>query len=205
MKIIGGFTRHSRREPIAVDGKTYAVTWEAEPGYVEIRGISEVKLRVDDDAGQPVVFMRWLVADVRAIGGKEEVFDALESHSPDGADWSACLRRNCAQCAEDVETVSAIALLSLIVTASPYQGRGLGTPLARAFAEQVLGRSGVSAIWIKPVPLREHPTSGVFKPLFDPDTAAFRVAKDRLERHYESSLDAKWTCPDYLRVDLGPR
>ncbi len=202
MKVIGDFSKRSRVGSLDAEGRTYRLRWEREAGYVSVAGISEVKTRIDDDAGQPVVFMRWLVADFRKVGGPDGLFDALESHSPDGADWASCLRRNCRAGQADMSAIRAIALLSLIATTPPYQGRHLGTPLARAFAETVLRRLGVHAIWIKPVPLREHQDTGMFKPVYDTDTAAFQMAKDRLERHYQRSLDAKWTCPDYLRVDL---
>jgi len=54
------------------------------------------------------------------------------------------------------------------------------------------------------MPLKQHVVSGFFKPEHDSDTPAFQTAKDRLEKHYQRSLDADWTCPDYLRADLTP-
>ena len=95
-----------------------------------------------------------------------------------------------------------MALLSFIVNDPAYKGRGVGTPLARAFANSVLASHGVRAMWIKPVPLREDSATGIFKPKYDPSSEAFGEAKERLEKHYERSLDASWTCPDYLRADV---
>ncbi len=202
MKVIGEFSRQSRHKPLEYDGRSYRATYEAEPGYVEIPGISEYKVRVDDPAGEPVVYMRWLVADLDKVGGKTGLLEALESHSQTGADWAACLAANCRKCSQGIGEHDAIALLAFIASADAYHGRGLGTPLAKAFAETVLAAKGVHAIWVHPFPLQEHPATGFFKPLFAPDSPAFREAQDRLEKHYERSLGAETTCPDYLRADL---
>lgn len=206
MKVIGDFSEDSQCVPLLVDGHRYLATWESDGGYVEIPGLTEYKVRVDEDnkSRQPVVYMRWLVADIHATGGKEGLLDALECHSPDGMDWAACLRKNCHECSDSVIAGGAIALLALIAAAPGQQGHGLGTPLAKAFAQAILTPVGVRAIWIKPVPLKEHEATGFFKPEHATNSPAFLYAKDHLEKHYERSLDAAWTCPDYLRADLTP-
>jgi GNAT superfamily N-acetyltransferase len=205
MKVIGEFSELAASTPLSVDGDAYRAIWEADSGYVEVPGLMEYRVRVDDAAGAPVVFMRWLVADLNAAGSKDGLLDALASHSPDGADWAACLARNCEDCSRSFAEGGSVALLALIAADPAYQGHGVGTPLARAFAEAVLAPRGVRAMWIKPVPLREHAETGIFKPKYDPATPAFDAVKARLERHYERSLDAAWTCPDYLRADLTPQ
>lgn len=203
MKLIGEFTDNCRRESLLADGHHYVATWEIAPGYVEVPGISEIAVRVDDDAGQPVVYMRWMVADLRITGGKDGVLDALESHSPTGDDWANCLRTNCEQCPPSLLEAGAIALLALIVSPKARQGQGLGTPLAVAFAGKVLAPLGVRAFWIQPLPLVEHVATGVFKPMHGVDSAKQQQARDRLELHYERSMEAMPTCPNYLRVDLA--
>jgi len=204
MKLFGEFGDDARRATLRAEGRDYAATWLEDPGFVEIPGLTQFDVRVDDGAGAAVLYMRWLVADLRLIGGKEGVLEALESHSQEGADCAACMQRNRDQCPPEVMAADAIGLLTLIVAPAGAQGRGLGTPLARAFAETVLARVGVRSFWIKPVPLAEHPATGFFKPPHEADTAAFREASSRLEKHYERSLDAEWTCSDYLRVDIAP-
>lgn len=204
MKVIGEFTADSQRETLQVDGRPYVATWEASAGYVEVPGITEYAVRVDDAAGNDLVYMRWLLVDMGVTGGKDGTLEALESHSPVGDDWAACLRRNCEQCPPSLMQAGAIALLALIASPPEHQGHGLGTPLARAFAQTVLARRGVRAFWIQPMPLVEHAATGAFKPKHQTDSPLFDQAKGRLERHYERSIDAKWTCPDYLRVDLVP-
>ena len=204
MKVIGVFTESSRREPLFAEGRPYSANWESEPGFVEVPGLTEFKVRVDDESGNAVLYMRWLLADINRAGGKDGVLDALECHSPEGEDWAACMRRNRERCPPSVMEADAIALLALIASPPAYQGRRLGTPLARAFAKKVLAPRGVRAFWIKPVPLMEHAETGFFKPPHEPGSTAFHQAQDRLEKHYERSLDAEWTCPDYLRVDLAP-
>lgn len=204
MRVIGDFTQDSQCEPLLVDGHAYRATWESDPGFVEIPGLTEYKLRVDDETGNAVVFMRWLVADINITGGKDGMLEALECHSPDGADWATCLAKSCQDCPPALIEGGAVALLALIASAPARQGHGLGTPLAKAFARAVLVPRGVRAFWIKPVPLTEHAATGFFKPQHAPDTAAFHDAKDRLEKYYECSLDAEWTCPDYMRADLTP-
>ena len=204
MKVFGEFGENSRHATLLANGRTYPATWVAAPGYVEIPGLTEFNVRVDDESGEGILYMLWLVADIGLTGGKEGVLEALESHSQEGADWAACMQRNRDHCPPAVMAAEAIGLLSLIATPPGRQGRGLGTPLARAFAGTVLAPLGVRSFWIKPVPLAEHPASGFFKPQHAPDSAAFRDASNRLEKHYEQSLDAEWTCSDYLRVDLDP-
>lgn len=204
MKVIGEFTENSRRQPLLADGRPYVATWESEPGFVEVPGLTEFRVRVDDEAGNAVLYMRWLLADIRLAGGKDGVLEALECHSPEGGDWAACMKRNREHCPPSVMAAGAIALLALIASPPAYKGRKLGTPLARAFAEAVLAPRGVRAFWIKPVPLTEHAATGFFKPPHEPDSIAFHQARERLEKHYERSLDAEWTCSDYLRVDLVP-
>lgn len=204
MKVIGDFTEDSQRGELLADGRRYAATWEATPGYVEIPGITEFAVRVDDEAGNDVLYMRWLVVDLGVTGGKDGTLEALESHSPVGDDWAACLKANCEQCPPSLMEAGAIALLALIVSPPAVQGHGLGTPLARAFAEKVLAPLGVRAFWIQPEPLVEHPATGLFKPMHDAGSPKQDLARGRLERHYERSIDAKWTCPSYLRVDLAP-
>ena len=204
MKVIGEFTEDSQRETLRADGRLYVATWESSPGFVEIPGITDFSVRVDDEAGNAVLYMRWLLVDINVTGGKGGTLEALESHSPTGDDWAACLRRNCEQCPPSLMEADAIALLALIVSPPAYQGHGLGTPLARAFAETVLARFGVRAFWIQPMPLVEHEATGIFKPEHEPDSPKSDQARGRLEKHYERSIDAKWTCPNYLRVDLTP-
>ncbi|MCX7165205.1 MAG: hypothetical protein NTV11_02900 [Rhodocyclales bacterium] len=204
MKVIGEFSEDCVRETLRADSRPYVVTWESSPGLVEVPGITEFAVRVDDEAGDAVLYMRWLVVDIIITGGKEGTLEALESHSATGDDWAACLRRNCEQCPPSLMEAGAIALLALIVSPAAYQGQGLGTPLARAFAQTVLARLGVRAFWIQPMPLVENAATGIFKPQHEPDSPKFDQARDRLEKHYEDSIDAKWTCPNYLRVDLTP-
>lgn len=204
MKIFGEFSTASRREALLVGGHTYEARWEEDTGFVQVPGLTEYNVRIDDDAGDAMVFMRWLVADVEALGGKDGLLEALESYSPDAADWATCLAKNCGDCAPFVvRQHGALALLQLIAAEPHHQRRGLNVPLARAFAETVLVRLGVRAIWIKPVPLAEHPPTGIFKPIDAPDTAAFNEAVERLARHYRRSLDAQPACPDYLRAPLA--
>lgn len=202
MKLIGEFTASSQRDILRADGRRYLATWESTPGYVEIPGIAEFAAQIDDEAGNAVVYLRWLVVDLRITGGKDATLEAIQSHSPVGDDWAACLRENCEQCPPSLLEADAIALLALIVSPPAYQGRGLGTPLARAFAQKVFAPLGVRAFWIQPVPLVEDAATGVFKPGHQVDSPGMDQARDRLERHYENSIDAKWTCPHYLRVDL---
>ncbi len=202
MKYIGAFSEARQREALHANGRAFWTTWESEPGFVEVPGLTEYRVRVDDDAGKAVVFMRWLTADIGIAGGPEGVLEALESHSGEGEDWAACLRQNREQCPPAGMQTGAIALLALIASTPEYLGQGLGITLARFFAEQVLAARGVRAFWLQPVPLEKHAKSGLFKPRYERDSAAFRQASKRLERYYERSLDAKWTCPDYLRVDL---
>lgn len=204
MKVIGEFTEDSQAEALVADGHPYVAMWESSPGFVEVPGITEIRVRVDDEAGSSVLFMRWLVVNLKITGSKEATLEALESHSSTGDDWANCLRTNCEQCPPSLMEADAIALLALIASPPEYQGHGLGTPLARAFAETVLARLGVRAFWIQPVPLVENAATGIFKPEYEPDSPIFEQAKDRLEKHYERSIDAKWTCPSYLRVDLTP-
>ncbi|MCX7155096.1 MAG: hypothetical protein NTW45_01465 [Rhodocyclales bacterium] len=204
MKVIGEFTEDNQRESLLADGHRYVATWESSAGYVEVPGITEIKVQVDDEVGDAVLYMRWLLVDIRITGGKDGTLEALESHSPTGNDWAACLRRNCEQCPPSLLEAGAIALLALIASPHARQGHGLGTPLASAFAETVLARFGVRAFWIQPMPLVEHAATGIFKPANEVDASKFARARDRLEKHYERSMDAKWTCPDYLRVDLAP-
>lgn len=204
MKVIGEFTENSQRESLQADGRRYLATWEATPGFVEIPGITEFSVRVDDEAGDAVLYMRWLLVDMSITGAKDSTLEALESHSPVGDDWAACLRAHCEQCPPSLLEAGAIALLALIVSPPAYQGHGLGTPVARAFAEKVLAPLGVRAFWIQPMPLVEHAATGVFKPMHQADSSIRDQARDRLEKHYERSMDAKWTCPNYLRVDLTP-
>lgn len=204
MKAIGSFSANSQQTTLVANGCAYAALWEAEPGNVEIAGIEEFKVRVDDEAGQAMLYMNWMLVDVARVGGKDEVLDVLESHSLEGHEWAGCMKENRDRCPPSVMAGGAIALLTLIVSPTEYQGQGLGTPLARAFADAILAPRGVRAFWIKPVPLAEHPDSGFFKLEFPVKSAAFSEASSRLERHYERSLDAEWTCPDYLRVDLTP-
>jgi len=204
MKVIGEFAEGSQRETLLADGRRYVATWESSAGYVEVPGITEIKVQIDDEAGGTVLYMLWLLVDMKITGGKAGTLEALESHSPTGSDWAACLARNCEQCPPSLLEAGAIALLALIASPPACQGHGLGTPLARAFAETVLARFGVRAFWIQPMPLVEHAATGVFKPKHDAGSLKFDQAKDRLEKHYERSMDAKWTCPDYLRVDLAP-
>jgi hypothetical protein len=203
MKVIGDFSDLCLSTALTVDGRAYRATWEADPGYVEVPGLTEYRVRVDDAVGAPVVFMRWLVANLNTAGSKDALLEALASHSADGADWAACLARNCEDCSRAFVEGGSVALLALIAADAAYKGHGVGTPLAKAFAIAVLAPRGVRAMWIKPVPLREHAETGIFKPKHDPTTPAFGDAKVRLEKHYESSLDATWTCPDYLRADLS--
>lgn len=202
MKLLGEFSADSRRDALSVDGRRYAATWESAPGYVEIPGLSEITARIDDEAGNDVLYMRWLLVDLGIAGGKDATLEAIESHSPTGNDWAACLRENCEQCPPSLMESGAIALLALIVSPPAQQGHGLGTPLAKAFAQKVLAPLGVRAFWIQPVPLVEHAATGIFKPMHDTDSPTMHQARNRLEKHYERSLDAKWTCPTYLRVDL---
>lgn len=202
MKVVGEFTENSHCLPLEVQGTAYRAIWEADPGYVEVPGVTEYRVEIDDDRGQAAVFMRWLVADLDGVGGKEGLLDALESHSQEGADWAACLRAHC-ECQDKYGAGDAIALLSLIADAPDFKGRGAGTKLARAFADAVLAPRGVRAMWIKPVPLREDAATGVFKPVGDAASSGYAHAQAHLERHYERSLDASWTCPDYLSVELG--
>lgn len=204
MKVIGEFTENSQRDPLVIDGKAYTVTWEADGGFMEIPGLTEYRVRVDEEGGNTVAAMRWLVANIAEAGGKEGVLEALEGHSPDGADWAACLKRNCQACPTYIIEGGAVALLQLIACVPEYQGQGIATRLAKAFGDAVLSPRGVRAIWIKPVPLQEHAPTGFFKPVHASDAPAFLQAKDRLEQHYVRSLDANWTCPDYLRADLTP-
>ncbi|OHC68698.1 MAG: hypothetical protein A3H93_17285 [Rhodocyclales bacterium RIFCSPLOWO2_02_FULL_63_24] len=202
MKLIGEFTANSQRDTLRADRRQYVATWEATPGYVEIPGITEFAARIDGEAGNAVLYMRWLVVDLTITGGKDATLDAIESHSPVGNDWAACLRANCEQCPPELMAAGAIALLALIASPPAYQGRGLGTPLARAFAQKVFAPLGVRAFWIEPMPLVEHAATGIFKPMHAADSPTMDQARDRLEKHYERSIDAKWTCPHYLRVDL---
>ena len=202
MKLIGEFTASSQRDTLRADGRRYVATWESTPGYVEIPGITEFGVRIDDEAGNAVLYMRWMVVDLGITGGKEATLEAIESHSPVGDDWAACLRANCEQCLPSLMEAGAIALLALIVLPPAYQGQGLGTPLARAFAQKVFAPLGVRAFWIQPLPLVEDAATGIFKPMHEVDSPIMDQARDRLERHYERSIDAKWTCPHYLRVDL---
>ena len=204
MKVIGDFTDESRREGLLADGRRYVATWESSAGYVEVPGITEIKVQVDDEAGDAVLYMLWLLVDIKTTGGKDGTLEALESHSATGSDWAACLRRNCEQCPPALLEADAIALLALIASPPARQGQGLGTPLASAFAETVLARFGIRAFWIQPMPLVEHAATGVFKPTQEANPKKFDQARVRLEKHYERSMDAKWTCPDYLRVDLAP-
>jgi hypothetical protein len=203
MKVIGDFTEDKQREALLANGRRYVATWESSAGYVEVPGITEIKVQVDDEAGDAVLYMRWLLVDVKTTGGKDGTLEALESHSATGSDWAACLKRNCEQCPPSLLEAGAIALLALIASPPARQGYGLGTPLASDFAEKVLTRFGVRAFWIQPMPLVEHAATGVFKPTHEVDASKFAMAKDRLEKHYERSMDAKWTCPDYLRVDIA--
>lgn len=203
MKVIGEFTENSRRENLLAEGRPYVATWETAPGYVEVPGISEVAVRVDDKTGQPVVYMRWMVANLRITGDKEATLDALESHSPAGDDWAKCLRTNREQCPPSLLESGAIALLALIASPSARQEKGLGTLLAVAFAEKVLAPLGVRAFWIQPLPLVEHVATGVFKPMHAADSAKQQQARFRLEQHYERGMDAMPACPNYLRVDLA--
>jgi hypothetical protein len=204
MKIIGKFTEDAQHVSLSVNGQEYKAIWEDDPGFVDLPGLTEIKARIDDKAGDPVLIMRWLIADITIAGGKQGVLEALESFSHEGSDWAECMRMNRDNCPPSVMRAGAIGLLSLIASPPASQGHGLGTPLARAFAETVLTRHGVRSFWIKPVPLVEHPATGFFKPEHDIDSPAFSTASERLELHYERSLDAEWTCPDYLRVDLVP-
>jgi GNAT superfamily N-acetyltransferase len=204
MKILGDFTEDSHCDPLPLDGNTYSATWEVDGGFVELPGLTEYRVLVTEASGDTVAAMRWLVADIELAGGKEAMLDALESHSPDGADWADCLRRNCETCPTYIVEGGAVALLKLIAAAPAFQGQGIGTRLAKAFGDAVLAPRGVRAIWIKPMPLKQHAVSGFFKPEHDSDTPAYLTAKDRLEKHYQRSLDADWTCPDYLRADLTP-
>lgn len=203
MKVIGEFTEHCQHEPLRSDGRTYRATWEASGGFVEIPGITEIAVRIDDADEDPVLYMRWLVVDLAITGGKAGTLAALESHSPIGEGWAKCLQAQCAQCPPSLLEGGAIALLALIASPPAHQGTGLGTPLGKAFAQVVLTRFGVKAFWLEPMPLVEHPATGIFKPIRDPDPARVDDARFRLERHYQRSLDAKWTCPNYLRVDLA--
>ncbi|MDP1610274.1 MAG: hypothetical protein Q8M11_04410 [Sulfuritalea sp.] len=203
MKLVGEFSASSQREALCADGRQYLATWESTPGYVEVPGITELAVQVDDEAGNAVLYMRWLVVDLGITGGKDATLDAIESHSPVGNDWAACLRANCEQCPPSLMESRAIALLALIASPPACQGHGLGTPLARAFAHKVLVPLGVRAFWIQPVPLVEDATTGIFKPMHAADSPRMDQARDRLEKHYEQSMDAKWTCPSYLRVDLA--
>ena len=205
MKVIGEFAKDSQHEALLADGRRYVATWESTAGYVEVPGITEIKVQVDDEAGNAVLYMLWLLVDIRTTGGKDGTLEALESHSATGSDWAACLRRNCEQCPPSLLEADAIALLALIASPPERQGHGLGTPLASAFAETILKRFGVRAFWIQPMPLVEHAATGVFKPTQEVDASKFDQARVRLEKHYERSMDAKWTCPDYLRVDLAPQ
>jgi hypothetical protein len=202
MKLVGEFSASSRRETLRADGRQYLATWESTSGYVEIPGITELAVQVDDEAGNAVLYMRWLVVDLGVTGGKDATLDAIESHSPVGNDWAACLRANCEECPPSLMEAGAIALLALIASPPACQGHGLGTPLARAFAQKVLVPLGVRAFWIQPVPLMEHAATGVFKPMHEAGSSRMDQAQSRLEKHYELSMDAKWTCPSYLRVDL---
>lgn len=202
MKQIGEFGASSRRDTLRADGRQYAATWEATEGYVEVPGITEFAARVDDEAGNAALYMRWLVVDLGITGGKDATLEAIESHSPTGNDWAACLRENCEQCPPALMETGAIALLALIVSPPAAQGQGLGTPLARAFAQKVFAPLGVRAFWIQPMPLVEDVATGIFKPMHQMDSPKMDQARDRLEKHYEKSIDAKWTCPNYLRVDL---
>lgn len=204
MKVIGEFTQSSQHETLHVDGRRYVATWESSPGFVEVPGITELTVRVDDEAGNAVLYMRWLLVDIKITGGKSGTLEALESHSSTGDDWATCLRANCEQCPPSLLEAGAIALLALIVSPPEYLGHGLGTPLARAFAERVLSRFGVGAFWIEPMPLVEHAATGIFKPMHEANSLKSDQARDRLEKHYERSIGAKWTCPNYLRVDLTP-
>jgi hypothetical protein len=207
MKIIGQFTEDAQRVSLSVNGQEYTAIWEDDPGFVDLPGLTEIKARIDatdDSTDGPVLIMRWLIADITIAGGKQGVLEALESFSHEGSDWAECMRMNRDNCPPSVMRAGAIALLSLIASPPAAQGQGLGTPLARAFAETVLAARGVRSFWIKPVPLVEHPATGFFKPEHDVDSVAFSEASERLELHYERSLDAEWTCPDYLRVDLVP-
>ena len=204
MKVIGEFSEAATKTPLCIEDQTYSALWEADSGYVEVPGLSEYRVRVDDAQGVAVVFMRWLVADLATTGNKDGLLEALASHSPDGADWAACLARNCEDCARAFTEGGAVALLALIAAAPEYIGHGVGTPLARAFAQTVLAPRGVRAMWIKPVPLTENAETGIFKPMIDPRSPGFDAAADRLKKHYERSLHAAGACPDYLRADLLP-
>lgn len=202
MKVIGEFTDQCQHETLVCDGRDYRATWEASGGFVKVPGITEIAVRIDAPGGEPVLYMRWLLVDVSMTGGKAETLAALESHSPMGEGWARCLQRQCEQCPPSLLEGGAIALLALIASPPAHQGTGLGTPLGKAFAQTVLTRFGVRAFWLEPMPLVEHPATGIFKPIRDPDPARVDDARSRLERHYRRSLDAKWTCPNYLRVDL---
>jgi GNAT superfamily N-acetyltransferase len=204
MKVIGEFTESAESSRLIVEGQTFTALWEADPGYVEIPGLTEYRVQVNDVGGEPVVYMRWLVADLNAAGNKEGLLESLASHSPDGADWAACLARNCEDCSRAFVEGGSVALLALIADDPSHRGQGVGTPLARAFAQSVLAPHGVRAMWIKPVPLREHAETGIFKPKYDPASQVFDDAQARLQKYYQRSLDAAWTCPDYLRADLAP-
>jgi hypothetical protein len=204
MKVLEEFTENCRQETLYADGRAYLATWEASPGFVEVPGISEIAVRVNGTDEQPILYMRWLVVDLRTTGGKEATLEALESHSLIGNDWATCLKAQCEQCPPSLLENDAIALLALIASPPAHQGTGLGTPLSKAFAQQVLTRLGVRAFWIEPVPLVENPATGIFKPLRDPDQNKVDDAQSRLQSHYQRSIGAKLSCPNYLRVDLDP-
>lgn len=204
MKAFDSFSRNCAHAALVVKGQAHAARWETDPGYVEIPGIERFKVRVDDETGKTMLYMSWLLVDIDGVGGKGRVLEALESYSLEGHEWAACMQKNRDRCPASVMEGGAIALLALIVSPPEYQGHGLGTALARAFADTVLAPRGVRAFWIKPVPLTQNADSGIFKPGVSTKSAAFSEASSRLEKYYERSLDAEWTCSDYLRVDLLP-
>jgi len=76
MRLFGKFGEEARSATLRADGRDYAATWMEDPGFVEIPGLTQFDVRVDDAAGEAVLYMRWLVADLRLIGGKEGVLDA---------------------------------------------------------------------------------------------------------------------------------